>query len=115
MLRKENRLSQRSDILRVKEEGKLINASLLSLLVYKNKDKELKRFGVIVSKKISKRAVDRNKIKRLIMEALRINLDKIEGGSEILFLVRKNILGKKYDEVEKEIKKVLAIKDKIDK
>jgi len=112
VLKKENRLSQRSDILKVKEDGELINASLLSLLIYRNKDKKIKRFGVVVSKKISKRAVDRNKVKRLIMESLKNNLNKIEGGLEILFLVKKNILGKKYKEVEEEVKKIFKIDSK---
>lgn len=108
MLKKENRINQRKDILEIKEKGKLLPVFLFSLLLLEKKDKE-KRFGVIVSKKVSKRAVDRNKIKRLIMEGLKQNLGLIKDGSRGLFLVKKNILGKKFKEVEKEVKKVFGL------
>ena len=61
----------------------------------------------MVSKKISKRAVDRNKIKRLLSESVKSNL--IGGkGYKIVFLAKKNILGKKFAEVEKETAIMLA-------
>ncbi|MDD3002695.1 MAG: ribonuclease P protein component, partial [Candidatus Shapirobacteria bacterium] len=63
--------------------------------------------GFIVSKKISKRAVDRNKIRRILSEVVRENLERFENGTRIIFLMKKEILGKKYDEVEKEVEKFI--------
>jgi ribonuclease P protein component len=108
VLKKENRISLRRDILEIKEKGEMLPSSLFSLLLLKKESKE-KKFGVIISKKISKKAVERNKAKRLIMEGLRRNLSSIEDGNYGLFLVKRSILGRKVDEVEKEIKKVLGL------
>jgi ribonuclease P protein component len=52
----------------------------------------LNRFGIIVSKKIDKRAVVRNKIKRILRMTL-INLNKkMNQGHDILLIVKKNII-----------------------
>ena len=51
-----------------------------------------KKFGFIISKKISKKAVVRNKIKRLIAEEVRKNLDKFENGFRGIFLIKKGII-----------------------
>lgn len=53
------------------------------------------KFGFIISKKISKKAVVRNKIKRLIAEEVRANLDKFENGFRGIFLIKKGIIDEK--------------------
>ena len=56
------------------------------------------RFGIIVSKKIDKRAVVRNKIKRVFRTSL-ANLDKkMDKGHDILIIVKKEISGKTKEE-----------------
>lgn len=72
-------------------------------------DKE-KKFGFVVSKKISKRAVDRNRIKRLLADAVKVNLEKVTEGTIGVFLPRKKMLGMKFEEVEKEAEKTLNSK-----
>ena len=72
-------------------------------VVVENKKDDLVKFGVIISKKISKKAVDRNKIKRRLMEALGRRLDGFKKGQRILFLIKKKALGVKMDDFEKEI------------
>ncbi len=54
-----------------------------------------KKFGFVISKKISKKAVVRNKIRRKLAEEVRKNLDKFENGFRGIFLVKKNILDEK--------------------
>lgn len=61
------------------------------------------RFGVIISKRIDKSAVARNKIKRIIMEYARIKLDQMRTSTDILFIIKPAIKDKKLEEVEKEI------------
>jgi len=53
------------------------------------------KFGFVISKKISKKAVVRNKIRRKLAEEVRKNLDKFENGFRGIFLVKKNILDEK--------------------
>lgn len=49
----------------------------------------LSRFGFVVSKKIDKRAVVRNKSKRFFRSYIEENLDKIKPGHDFLFILRK--------------------------
>ena len=71
------------------------------------------KFGVSVPKKKFKRAVDRNKIKRLVKEALRLNktiLNKEVGKRNVSIHVMILFNGKKipsYNSVEVKIKEIL--------
>jgi len=65
-----------------------------------------RKFGAIISKKISKKAVERNQIRRRLMEAVRLNMDIFPEGFRGIFLVKKNILNKKEGEIEKCLKKL---------
>ena len=67
----------------------------------------LNRFGVVVSKKIDKRAVVRNRIKRLFRSTLE-NLNKnMESGHDILFIVKTAILDKMQKENQELIKQAI--------
>lgn len=69
---------------------------------------EVKEFGIVISKKVSKKAVERNKIKRLLAEVIRRNLKNIKGGYRMVFLTKTSILGKTLEEIEEEVKKVIG-------
>ncbi|MDP3987614.1 MAG: ribonuclease P protein component [Candidatus Levybacteria bacterium] len=49
------------------------------------------RFGFVVSKKVEKRAVVRNRIKRIFRKCLEDNLEEIKKGLDVLFIIKKNI------------------------
>lgn len=106
MLKKSNRIGARKDFLEIKEKGRMVNSPIFGFLVLVKDDDE-KKFAFIISKKISKRAVDRNKIKRYLSQILKNNLEIIKNGTRGLFLVKKDILNKKIEEIEREIKKCL--------
>lgn len=57
------------------------------------------RLGVIVSGKVSKRAVDRNKIRRRLKEIFRLRLDKIQPADYVV-IVLPEIKNKKFQEIE---------------
>ncbi len=50
------------------------------------------RVGFVVSKRISKRAVVRNHIKRLLGEAIRPSLDELSGGWDVVISVKHQVL-----------------------
>ncbi len=75
-------------------------------VVVLNKSDDETRFGVIISKKISKKAVDRNKIKRRLTEVLARNLENFETGKRILFLAKKEVLEVKPEEIKEELGKI---------
>lgn len=67
----------------------------------------LNRFGIVVSKKIDKRAVVRNKIKRIFRSSL-VDLNKnMAGGHDILFIVKPGIINKTKEEIYLLIKQAL--------
>lgn len=56
------------------------------------------RFGFVVSKKIDKRAVVRNRIRRILQEAVRQNLTQ-GSGKDMLFVVRQSFIEEKTTEI----------------
>jgi|SRR3989339_55256 len=62
------------------------------------------RFGVVVGKKVNKRATERNKIKRIFYEAIRVrNLQNI-AGNDVLIIVYPEINQFAREEVIKAVK-----------
>lgn len=108
MLKRENRITRRKDFEEVKKKGRIYHSPLFGVLVLKTGDKT-KEFGIVISKKISKKAVERNKVKRLLAEGIRKNLGKINEGYRMVFLVKATILGKKSEEIEEEVIRLLKL------
>lgn len=109
MLPKKNRLKTKKDINLVFRQGKGVSDGFLFLKTKQNNLKE-SRFGFVVGKNFSKKAVVRNKIKRKIREAVRKNLTNIQKGIDGIFIIQANF-GKEafVGNIEKN---VLAILDK---
>lgn len=107
MLPKKNRLTKKVDFERAMREGSLAQGRLFGLLVYKEQGQGDPRIGFIVSNKISKKATQRNRAKRLLREAVTSRLSEIPNQTVLVFLARKTILGKSKKEVEKEVARVL--------
>lgn len=106
MLQEKNRANN-AEIILVKEEGRLVSGSYLGILVYNLGGGEPTKFGVIVSTKVHKKSTKRNRIKRLIHEGIRLNLDRIKNGQLVLVLAKKNLLEKKLEEIKSEIETIL--------
>lgn len=47
------------------------------------------RFGVVISKKIDKRAVARNRMRRLIHKTISMDLVQLAGSHDVLFVIQK--------------------------
>lgn len=107
MLKKINRIGKKKEFQEILKKGKMFQSPIFGLLMVKTGDEE-KKFGFVVSKKISKRAVDRNRIRRLLADSVRLNLDMIKEGTRGIFLARKAMLGLKFGEVEKELKNAIS-------
>ncbi len=72
------------------------------------------RFGIVISKKVSKKAVVRNRIKRRIKGALRELIDRIRPGRLVTIVCRSVITECEYDEILRELKKLLLALEVID-
>jgi ribonuclease P protein component len=106
VLKKKNRISKRSEFEEIKKGGKMLGFSrFFGVVVMDKKDEELK-FGVVTSKKISKKAVERNKIKRRLMAVLGKNLSRFNKGTRVLFLSKKEVLKAKISDFDQEIERL---------
>lgn len=103
MLAKINRLRKNKDIQKVFEKGRAFKQDLLILKILPN-DLDKSRFAFIVSKKFSKKAVDRNKIKRKLREAVYSNLKKNQNGTDIIVIANPGLEVKNF----KEIKEIIS-------
>lgn len=83
MLPSANRLKKKKDFERVFKGGKSLKSPFLVLKVVDNKSKENK-FGFIVSQKVSKKAVVRNKVRRRLGAIIR-KLD-VKKGNNFVFI-----------------------------
>lgn len=104
-LERSERLRKKSEYLKVlkskKCEGKL-------LAVYRSKnDLEKVRFGFITGRKVSKKAVERNRLRRLMKEFCRRNKDLFPNGNDFVFRALPGANKASYDEICDEVRRLL--------
>ena len=88
------------------DNGRSISSLLFTAKVRENK-LLLNRLRVIISKKVDKRAVVRNRIKRLIHTIIQELKDDIKQGFDFLFIARKDAIGKTREDFYLAIKQIL--------
>lgn len=106
MLKKEFRLRKQKDFENVFQKGFYFANDFLSLKITKN-DLPISRFGFIVSKKVSKKAVQRNRIKRLLRESIRLKQKDLQTSFDAIFIVRAGTTEKNFKEVDLVMEKLL--------
>ena len=100
MLKKINRISREVEIKEVLKNGrylhtdiwmrKIINPSPTpSLDPPRRAGRAGRKFLIIISKKVAKLAVDRNRMKRLAYEVIRKNLEKLPEGIRMVLVIKK--------------------------
>jgi len=84
-------------------------------IVYRKNNLSYPRFGIVVSNKLTKSAVERNAVKRKVRAILNnfIILSKsscafVKNSWDIVILTRKSVLGKSYQEIEEAINELLV-------
>lgn len=104
-LKKEYRLKKKKEFEEVREKGRVWHGPKISLAMLE-KDEGGTRVGVVVSKKVDKRAVERNRLRRLVAEVFRKNWE-VWGRQNrwLVVIVRRNQLS--LVEIENDLKKVL--------
>lgn len=107
MLPIQYRLRNKSDFETVKKEGQIVHSKFFSFVSCDRGGKEPSRFGFIVSTKISKSAVVRNRVRRLLCEAIQSLLPKMKPGYDSVILVRPAIIGRRLGELSQDIRQVL--------
>ena len=105
-LKRAFRLRKGSEFSRVRQQGRSLASRLLILAWAPNEESKL-RIGLIVSKRISKRAVERNYIKRLLSEAIRGLLPELPTGWDIVLNARNAITSVNVHVLEQDLVSLL--------
>lgn len=108
MLPRENRLRDDYDFRRVGRLGERYPDPFFSLTAAPQKQKSAPRFGFVVSTKIDKRAAARNRIKRLLREAVSSRLETVPNGFDLVFVARTEIKGESYEKIRAAVDQVLS-------
>lgn len=106
MLPSKNRLTKKTDFTNVYRKGTFFIEAPLSLKVVKNNLKN-SRIGFSIEKKFFKKAVERNKIKRLLREAFHQNLKNIEKSLDMVVFYKKNESNPDLKTISELVKKII--------
>lgn len=87
MLPSKHRLTRREDFTLIYKQGSYVGQGDLSLKHLKTND-QFTKIGFPVGKKYSKKATDRNQVRRLLREAIRTQLPLLKAGYHIVIMVR---------------------------
>ena len=108
MLNKKYRFHSRGGVRYVYQNGKTIRKPKMSLVFAEN-TRSLTRVAVVVSKKVEKSTVGRNRIRRRIYEALRLNFDKIPKKYDYIFVVySKDLIKMPFSKIEETLGELVA-------
>ena len=110
MLKAGNRLRARADFTRAYQGGKTRHGEFVLVRARANHN-ATNRYGVVVSKKVSKRAVARNRIKRRILAIVRTELPlngNNTSGVDLIIVVRPNALTSSHEALQHDIIKTVS-------
>jgi len=99
-----NRLSKKRDFDTVFKEGKAVKGVFLFIKIAKN-SKQISRFGFVISSKVAKKAVTRNKIRRDLSDFIRVNMSKIRDGYDIIVLIKNGAISS--DKLKEDMENIL--------
>ena len=106
MLPKKNRLIKEKDFNRIHKFGNFTGEKFLAIKIQKN-NSDISRFGFLVGIKISKKAVERNLVKRRLRESVKSKLNIIKSGYDIVFFTKPEIAEKNFKEIDETVSSVL--------
>jgi ribonuclease P protein component len=115
MLAKKYRFHSRGGVRYTYRHGKSIRQPKISL-TYNRNSRNRQRFAVVVSKKVSKSAVIRNRIRRRVYEAIRAELPDLTTPNDHIFTIYvKEIKDIEFVELQSLIQNLLAQTHSTDK
>lgn len=108
MLAKKHRFYGQGGIRYLNRKGQNVRGSLLTLKYAKNKNADGYKVAVVVSKKVTKSAPKRNRIRRRIYEFIRTEaVEDIKGHDIVLIVFSDKFATMPYDELSGAVKDLL--------
>lgn len=106
MLAKQHRLVKQKDFEKVFKRGKAYYTKFLGAKILASQP-ELNRFGIVISTKVSKKATERNKLKRQIRQAIRELDKKLKSGFDIVIMALPGFLNQDYQAIKGGLERIL--------
>ena len=107
MISRNNRFHGRASIQRLYKNGKLVRSASLCLRYATNSRRNKYRLAIVVSRKVSKSAVVRNRIRRRLYENVRILSTSLSEPFDLLIVVYdEGIADRPPSELEQEVAKL---------
>lgn len=111
-MKKINIVKESSDFEKVIKNGKFYKNNIFNIYVLEN-NYIYPRFGISVGKKISTKAVIRNKFKRQIKNIIDKNKNLYQNHKDYIIIVKRSCLEKNYQELENNFLEIMnRIKEK---
>ncbi|OGZ63022.1 MAG: ribonuclease P protein component [Candidatus Staskawiczbacteria bacterium RIFCSPLOWO2_01_FULL_37_25b] len=107
MLSEIQKINKKKDFDEIFKKGKIFKGGFLILKIIKNNSGK-SRFAFIVSQKVSKKAVIRNKIRRRLAQIIRLNLQNIKVGADIVLIALPGIEKENFLNIQKILNNLLA-------
>lgn len=109
MLSFRNRFHGHGSLRYVYKNGQAIRSHLVTLKFSQHPKRKQQRVAVVISKKVIKGAVGRNRVRRRVYEIIRHELPKIKDAQDLVFLVfSSEVATMPHDELVSAIKGLLA-------
>lgn len=105
MLARKNRLDLRSQ----RPRGRRLGGKYFNLELLKFEATQEPKFAVIVSKKVAKKAVDRNRLRRLFAEAIQPLLSRLPNGLGAIIYAKPAAVGVHLGQLEQELRVLLGL------
>lgn len=106
MLKNEHKIKKQSDFDRLSKKSKAYFGPYCILKIIKN-NQAISRFGIIVSNRVSKKAVERNRLKRQYRAMCFLFLSRMLCGYDVLIIIKKQAIGREYSLLEDSLKNLL--------
>ncbi len=107
MLAKKFKLTGSKDFEKVQKNGKVYQSTNFGIAYLEQETPNVSRYAFVVSTKIAKEAVDRNRLKRIMSETVRIMTQQIKDGYEIVFLAKPSLARTPSEEIVREVRSAL--------
>ena len=109
MLQQANRFHGHGSLRFVYKNGRAVRSSLATLKFTTNPHRQNDRFAVVISKKVVKSAVRRNRIRRRVYEIIRHELPHLKSNHDVvLIIVSAEVLSMPHGELLTTIKQLFS-------
>jgi ribonuclease P protein component len=101
-----NTLRRQADFDRVYATGRRHRHALLTVVITPGGDLVL-RTAYVVGRRVSRRAVERNRVRRRLREAFRALLPSVRGRHDIVMIAHRSALGASYGDLHAALQRLL--------